>query len=183
MLLRTDRLLLRPFELRDVDDVLAYRRLPDVMRHMLVGTADRDAVVEGVRHMMIETEIGPDGGVATFAVVLPERDTVIGEVSLVLRSAVHRGGEIGYVFHPAHQGRGLATEASAELLRFGFDDLGLHRIYGMCSARNAASARLMERLGMRREAYFVGSRWSKGAWRDELIYAILADEWRLRRSR
>jgi RimJ/RimL family protein N-acetyltransferase len=183
VLLRTDRLLLRPFELRDADDVWAYRRLPEVVRHMLVEARDRDGAAVGVRRMMAETEIGPDGGVVTFAVVLPERDTVIGEVSLVVRSAVHRCGEIGYVFHPDHQGKGLASEASNELLRLGFEDLGLRRVYGMCSAQNAASARLMERLGMRREAHFIGSRWAKGTWRDELVYAILADEWRLRRSR
>ncbi len=63
------------------------------------------------------------------------------------------------------------------MLRLGFDDLGLHRIIGRCDARNTASARLMERLGMRREAHFRENEWFKGEWGDELIYAMLDREW------
>jgi RimJ/RimL family protein N-acetyltransferase len=74
------------------------------------------------------------------------------------------------------------TEAATALLRLGFGELGLHRLTAKCSARNAASARLMERLGMRREGHLVGTRLVKGEWRDELVYAMLADEW-VRRSR
>ena len=137
--------------------------------------------------MMTETVIAGGGDTLTFAVVLPDSETdsgtVIGEASLTVHSLVHRGGELGYVLHPGHQGKGLATEAAEALLRLGFDRFDLHRITAKCSARNAASARLMERLGMRREAHLIGSRWVKGAWRDELVYAILADEWRVTRSR
>ena len=183
MRIRTARLLLRPFEAGDVDDVWAFQRLPEVARHMLREPRSRDEAAVSVRGMMAETEVAGDGGPLTFAVVLPETGTVIGEVSLVPRGMTHRGGEIGYVLHPGHQGRGLATEATAALLALGFDRRHLHRIIGTCSARNAASARLMERLGMRREAHLLGSRRVKGEWRDELIYAILADEWRLRQSR
>lgn len=179
MQIRTDRLLLRPFEEGDVDDVWAYQRLPEVARHMLREPRDRDAAAASVRGMMAET--GTERGGHTFAVVLLESGTVIGEVSLLLRGASN--GEIGYALHPGHQGRGLATEAAQALFRLGFDELGMHRIYGKCSARNASSARLMERLGMRREAHLRGTRRAKGEWRDELIYAILAREWRLTPSR
>jgi RimJ/RimL family protein N-acetyltransferase len=63
------------------------------------------------------------------------------------------------------------------MLRLGFAGLGLHRIIGRCDARNDASARLMERLGMRREAHFRENEIFKGAWGDEYVYAILAAEW------
>jgi RimJ/RimL family protein N-acetyltransferase len=189
--LRTDRLLLRPFELSDVDDVWAFQRLPEVARHMLREPRDRAEAETSVRGMMAEREIVQDGDSLTFAIVLPdtgaetgaETGAVIGEASLLVRSRWHRGGEIGYVLHPDQQGRGLATEAMAELLRLGFVDLGLHRITGKCSARNLASARLLERLGMRREGHLHGTRLVKGEWRDELVYAILAGEWRATRSR
>jgi len=183
VLLRTDRLLLRPFELSDVDEVWAFQRLPEVAHHMLREPRDRAGAETSVRGMRAEREIVRDGDSLTFAIVLPDTGVVIGEASLRVHSLSHRGGEIGYVLHPDQQGRGLATEATAELLRLGFADLGLHRIIGTCSAGNLASARLMERLGMRREGHLRGSRLVKGEWRDELVYAILAGEWRATRSR
>ena len=69
------------------------------------------------------------------------------------------------------------------MLRLGFTGLGLHRISATCSARNTASARLMARLRMRREAHLIGCRRIGDVWRDEFVYAILADEWRVTRSR
>jgi RimJ/RimL family protein N-acetyltransferase len=176
--IRTDRLLLRPFEAGDVDDVWAYQRLPEVARHMLSEPRDREQAAASVHAMTTETDADP---VLTFAVVAPESGTVIGEVSFIRRGETN--AEIGYVVHPGHQGRGLAAEAVLAVFRLAFDELGLHRIYGRCSARNAKSARLMLRVGMRREAHLIGVRRVKGEWRDELVHAILAREWRLRRSR
>jgi len=66
------------------------------------------------------------------------------------------------------------------LLRLGLEGLGLHRIVARCDARNTASARVMERIGMRREAHFVRNEFLKGEWTDELIYAILRSEWAAR---
>lgn len=105
---------------------------------------------------------------------------VIGTVELVWRSRLDRTAEIGFVFNPDHGGRGLATEAAAALVNWGFTEFGLHRIYGRCHGRNAASARLMARLGMRREAHHVASYLFAGEWADQLVFAILADEWRSR---
>ena len=103
---------------------------------------------------------------------------MIGDLVLMWRSAEHRMGEIGYILHPDHQGQGFAAEAGEALLRLGFDGLGLHRVIGRCDARNRASARVLERLGMRREAHFVRNEIVKGEWTDELVYAMLEDEWR-----
>lgn len=82
------------------------------------------------------------------------------------------------MFHPEFGGRGYATEAAAVMLRLGFGDLGLHRITGRLDARNTASARVLERLGMRREAHFVQNEIVKGEWTGELVYAMTEDEWR-----
>ena len=80
---------------------------------------------------------------------------------------------------PEFTGHGYATEMAAEMLRIGFDELGLHRVVGRLDARNDASARVLERLGMRREALLVDNEWVKGEWTSELDYALLADEWAL----
>jgi RimJ/RimL family protein N-acetyltransferase len=103
---------------------------------------------------------------------------MIGDVVLEWVSAVHAQGEIGFVFHPGHHGHGYATEASRVLLAIAFERLGLHRVIGRTEARNDASARLMGRLGMRREAHLVENEWVKGEWQSELVYAILDREWR-----
>ncbi|MEO6502652.1 MAG: GNAT family protein [Jatrophihabitantaceae bacterium] len=86
--------------------------------------------------------------------------------------------ELGWVFHPDYAGLGYATEAVRELIRICFTDLGLRRVTAGCFAGNEASWRLMERVGMRREAYTVrDSLHRSGRWLDGMAYALLADEW------
>ena len=85
---------------------------------------------------------------------------------------------IGFTIAPEHQGHGYATEAVRSLLGYLFGSLGKHRATACCDARNAASAAVLERLGMRREGHLHESTWAKGEWTDDLIYAMLARDWR-----
>ena len=101
----------------------------------------------------------------------------MGDLVLFLRTVEHAGGEIGWVFHPGVAGRGYATEAAKALLDMAFRNLGLHRVEARLDARNLPSARLCERLGMRREAHFVKIEMFKGEWSDLLVHAVRADEW------
>jgi RimJ/RimL family protein N-acetyltransferase len=150
--IRTDRLVLRPFTMADVDDVWAYQREPAVARFMAWEPRDRDQSAASVRAMVAENGLTAEGDCLSLAMTFPDTPTVLGHVELVWLSEQHREGEIGYALHPAHQGRGLATEAASAMLRLGFHRLGLHRIVGRCNAANAASAAVLHRLGMRREA-------------------------------
>jgi RimJ/RimL family protein N-acetyltransferase len=103
---------------------------------------------------------------------------MVGDVVLEWISRRHRQGEIGYIVHPDHHGRGYATEACRPLLRVAFEEMGLHRVVGRLDARNTASARVLEKLGMRREAHLVENEWVKEEWQSEVVYAILDREWR-----
>ena len=85
--------------------------------------------------------------------------------------------EVGWILHPDVHGRGVGSEAAREMLRVGFEHYGFHRIYAELDARNGPSARLAERLGMRREAHRIQDFWSQGEWTDSYQYAILATEW------
>ena len=114
------------------------------------------------------------------AVIVRDSGAAVGHVTLELASREHWQGEIGYVVHPDHHGRGYATEAATLMLRLGFEHLHLHRIVGRLDARNVASARVLERLGMRREAHLRENELIKGVWCDELVYAMLATEWEAR---
>jgi RimJ/RimL family protein N-acetyltransferase len=180
--IETDRLLLRPLTADDLDDVYEYDRRPDVARYLYweprTRAQSRLALDRNTRRTALEKE----GDALVLAVVRRELGRVVGQVSLGWVSQEHRGGEIGFILDPAHHGRGLAREAVEAMLRLGFADLGLHRIVGQCDARNHASARLMERLGMRREAHLVANEHVKGEWTDGFVYAILAGEWRARCS-
>ena len=88
------------------------------------------------------------------------------------------GPELGYWFGVPFWGRGYATEAARALLRHAFETLGCHRVLATCQPENPASWRVMEKLGMRREAHFrkVLPR-EAGVWWDEYVYALLAEEY------
>ncbi|MDI6105966.1 GNAT family protein [Actinoplanes sp. NEAU-A12] len=176
--IRTARLLLRPFTADDVDDVWSYQRKEVVARYMPWRERDREETAAAVRQMVTENALSGDGDCLSLAVVDPDAGTVMGQVELVWLSRVDRQGEIGFVFNPQYQGRGMATEAVRELLHLGFDQLGLHRIVGRCVAKNSASAALLRRIGMRQEAHFIESFLLKGSREDELVYAMLQREWR-----
>ncbi|MET9228162.1 GNAT family protein [Lentzea sp. NPDC003310] len=173
---KTERLLLRPFEKTDLDDVFSYRRLPAVHRFLYSEAGSREDTEESLARWTAQDEIVEDGQSLALAVVFEGR--VIGEADLKLLSAEHGQGEIGYILSPAVQGRGFATEAARTLLDLGFFDLGLHRITAECEVRNEASWRVMERLGMRREAHFRHRELFKGEWADSFVYAMLAEEHR-----
>jgi RimJ/RimL family protein N-acetyltransferase len=115
----------------------------------------------------------------TLGVELVETGALIGDVMLAWVSRNQRSGEIGYVLNPSYGGHGYAAEASNELLRVGFEDLGLHRVIARVVDGNGASLALAERLGMRREAHLVRSwhPWWEGDWMDEIHLAILRSEW------
>jgi RimJ/RimL family protein N-acetyltransferase len=86
--------------------------------------------------------------------------------------------EIGWVIHPDYQRRGYASEAAAALLRYGFEEMALHRIIATCQPENPASYGVMEKIGMRREGHFRQCIHRGGdLWWDEYFYALLADEW------
>ncbi|MEU5725866.1 GNAT family protein [Micromonospora sp. NPDC047738] len=177
--IRTRRLTLRPVTPDDLDDVYAYQRRPDVCRWLLGGEPrTREQSRESVAAMAREDGLRVEGDVLTLAAAADGR--VTGTVELVWRSQADRTAEIGYVFNPEFSGRGLATEAAAALLGWGFEEFGLHRVYGRCHAGNEASARLMTRLGMRCEARHVESYLFRGEWADQLVFAMLAREWRSR---
>jgi [ribosomal protein S5]-alanine N-acetyltransferase len=112
------------------------------------------------------------------AVISKADGRLIGNCGIRINDSEHREANIGYELHPDSWGRGDATEAARAILDFGFDVLGLHRIWAECVADNTASAHVLEKLGMRREAHFREHRWHKGRWWDTLIYAVLDHEWR-----
>lgn len=175
--IETERLILRSYRETDLDALAELLSNPDVMQYLFEGPMGRDEVAKTLRHRIPMQRIEKEGDRLALGVTRRESDALIGTVNLTLRSKDHRQGEVGYVFHPRHQGKGFATEAIRAIISAGFEEIGMHRVYGRCDARNIASAKLMERLGMRREAHFIENEWFKGEWGSEFVYAILKREW------
>jgi RimJ/RimL family protein N-acetyltransferase len=103
-------------------------------------------------------------------------DRAVGTVTLAAWDRTHRHAEIGFTLNRAWQGRGLAAEAVAAALRFGFDAMDLRRVEADVDPDNGASLRLLERLGFRREG-LLRQRWfTFGAWHDTVWLGLLQEE-------
>ncbi|MGW7578280.1 GNAT family N-acetyltransferase [Streptomyces sp. NPDC054765] len=191
--IRTARLDLRPVTHDDFAAIHAYQRRPEVCRYLYWGPLDEAGSRASVATKATRTTLRESGDILQLAVVVrdggtsPAREAMgdgvlVGDVTFVWTSREHRQGGIGYVFHPDHAGHGYATEASRALLKLGFEELHLHRIQAELDGRNTASARLLERLGMRREGHLRENEFLDGEWTDEVVYAMLAREWRAQQA-
>jgi RimJ/RimL family protein N-acetyltransferase len=178
--IKTDRLILRPFAEDDLDALYAYQQLPEVARYLMWPARDRDQVVKALKYRIEHPTLEKEGDVLVLAVEHGETGALLGDVNLSWMSEWNKTGEFGFVFDPRHHGKGYAREAATEMLRLGFEQMGLHRIIGRADARNDASAGLMTRLGLRMEAHFVRNELVKGEWTDEVVFAMLGEEWQAR---
>jgi len=178
--LETDRLVLRPYADEDLEALHEIERRVETARYLYNEPLTLEATRGLLERRKSLTAIDDTHDDIVLAMTIAPSGELIGHVTLQLISRQHRQGEIGYVLHPEHRGHGYATEAAGLMLRLGFDELDLHRIVGRLDARNAASARVLERLGMRLEAHLHENEFVKGEWVSELVYAILATEWRSR---
>jgi len=180
--LETERLVLRPFEQSDLDALYEIHSDEQTARYLYNEPRSREQVEELLERKIAGASIRAEGDWLSAAAVLRATGEVVCDVVLLWKSEAHKQGEIGYIAHPAHHGRGYATEAARPLLAVAFETLGLHRVVGRLDPRNVASARVLEKLGMRREAHFVENEWIKGEWQGEVVYAMLAREWTSRPS-
>jgi RimJ/RimL family protein N-acetyltransferase len=175
--LETERLVLRPYEESDAEAFHGIRSQPDVVRYLYEEPLTAEQAREKVTLLAGSRSLEAEGDWVSAAIVVRESGAYVGDVAFHWASVRHRTGEVGFVLDPAHQGHGYATEAARAIVDWGFGTFGLHRVIGRTEARNDASARVLERLGMRLEAHLVENEWVKGEWQSELVYAILDREW------
>lgn len=176
---RTERLTIRPATAADAEVTWPYRRLEDVSRWLTRAPrtpAEHRAQFARPEALARTLILERDGAVIGDLMVDVEDAWAQAEITERARGVQ---AELGWVLDPAHAGKGYATEAVRELIRLAFTDLGLRRVVANCFAENAASWRLMERVGLRREIATVrDSLHRSGQWLDGLGYALLAEEWR-----
>ncbi|MFB6611351.1 GNAT family N-acetyltransferase [Agromyces sp. NPDC056379] len=181
----TERLVLRPLEASDAADVFEYQRIPEVLRYLPWPERDRAEAYEHTAKRAAARVLADDGDFFVLAMTLPgtpsvddvSGDRVIGDMMVRVSSAKHAQLELGWVVHPDFQGKGYAREAATAIRDFAFETLNPHRIQAFLDARNAASAALCERLGMRREATILEEQYNDGEWQDTALYGVLRREW------
>jgi RimJ/RimL family protein N-acetyltransferase len=175
--LQSERLSIRPLTPDDLARHFAIYSNPEVVRYLYEEPFDFEAAREHLKRRCT-IDLPSEGSWVNLGVEVRDGGVLVGEVGLALISVAHAHCEIGYAFDPVYAGRGYATEAAAVMVELAFSALGAHRVSGRLDARNDASARVLERLGMRREGRLVENEYVKGEWTDEAIYAVLEDEWR-----
>lgn len=177
LVLETKRLKMRAFQDRDIKGFAEYRSDPDVAKYQ---DWDTPYSVEKATQFIAKNKVirpGTPGEWHQIAIELKDGNNLIGDCVFHILAEDAQQAEIGFTLSRMYQGQGYATEAVTRLLDYLFGDLHLHRIRATCDAENLASSKLLERLGMRREAYFVENIWFKGKWGSEYAYGLLQHEW------
>lgn len=174
--LRTQRLLLRPFRPGDLEAVFAYASDPEVARYTIF---DYHRSLDDTRRFLdpVLEHQARGNGLPLWGVCENGRDHVIGSIGFTVMAPMHARGEIGYALARPYWGRGYMTEAVQAVIRFGFDRMHLNRVEATCDANHAASARVMEKAGMRFEGVLRQYIVLKGTSRDARIYAIVRSDW------
>ncbi|MEU9889002.1 GNAT family protein [Sphaerisporangium sp. NPDC051011] len=173
MLLSTSRLILRHFRPDDAEILSAYRSDPDVARYQ---SWDAPVPLDRARSLIAIYAAGDPRVPGWFQYAVERDGVLIGDVGVKLHDT-RMQADIGYTLAAAHQGQGYATEAVRRVIEDLFEH-GVRRVSAECDARNLRSARLLERLGFRREGLRRAKMWFKGEWTDDLVYGLLREEWR-----
>lgn len=170
MHIKSERLLIREFQVNDWEAVHEYTSDSLVMKYIPEGVfSEKDA------KDFVNKNVGENA--QNYPVILTEEDKLIGHIVFHKYFGEHTY-EIGWVFNPKYYNKGYASEAAKAVLKYGFEELKLHRIIATCQPQNPPSYRVMEKIGMRREGYFKKCIPHDNEWWDEYYYAILEEEWK-----
>lgn len=170
MELTTPRLRLRDYEPRDFEAVHAFASRVDVVEHVAWGPNSREDTQRFLDQCAADCLVEPRTTYA-LAIVIRGTDEPVGSVGLHLEDLPGEA-ELGFVLHPDQWRQGYAREAAAELLRFGVEGLGLHRVWATCRPENVASARVLRGVGMAYEERLRDHLVIRGVPRDSLLFAV-----------
>lgn len=174
--LETPRLLLRKVVMGDAPDLYAYGSDPEVAKHVL-WEAYRSESEARMYVRYLQRQYRADQP-SSWGIVHKQDDRVVGTIGFMWWNHDHHSAEVGYSLSRAYWNQGLMSEALREVLHYGFDTMGLHRIEAQHEWDNPASGRVMEKAGMRREGHLRGRLYNKGRYADVVLYAILREDWR-----
>lgn len=171
------RLVLRRFDASDLEAMVAYRSAPEVARYQ--GWSSDWSAVDAASFLEADrkTSVGARGEWTQVALELRETGELCGDLAVHFWADQPRTVELGATIAPAHQRRGLATEALVTMTSWLFAEHEAHRILANVDERNVGMRRVFERMGLRQEAELRDADWFKDEWTTLCTYAALASEW------
>lgn len=172
--LTTERLTLRGMRRGDAEDMFEYASRADVTEFLL--WSEHKSVAYTAEYLKYVESRYALGDFFDWAVTVKADGKMIGTCGYAKIDTVNNSGEIGYVLNPSYHHLGYGVEAASEVIRFGFEVLGLHRIEARFMEGNDPSRRLMERLGMSFEGFERDSVYSKGIYRTVGKYSVIAED-------
>ncbi|WP_394186801.1 GNAT family N-acetyltransferase [Metabacillus halosaccharovorans] len=173
---KTERLTIRPYSSNDLHDVFTIYNNDDTCKYLLHDKWTIENMHEEFNKKLKNRELTKE---TSLSLAVVNNTKVIGDLS-VWYTSMKDTVEIGYSFSNDSSGRGFATEAVSSLVKKLFDTFNVHRIQANLDARNKASQKLCERIGMRKEAHFIQDFWNKNEWTDSIVYGILHSDLDLR---
>ena len=180
MILETNRLILRPIAIDDINEIFAYRSDKETNKYQ--GWIPE--TVEDVRVFVenIATEINLPETWFQFVIIEKLSSTIIGDLGIHFLDHENKQVELGCTLKKDSQRKAYAMEALGRVIDYVFTDLKKHRIVASIDPDNISSLRLLNRLGFRQEAHFVESMFIQGKWVDDVRFAMLESEWQKLRS-
>ena len=175
--LQTERLLLRSLTFKDAAAMYSYRSDPNVIRYQSWHPANEKEVEAFIRKINRTAFNTVDTWFQLGIYLMPTQE-LIGDIGIHFLPLENMQVEIGFTITPKYQHKGYGTEAVKQLLHYLFTDLRKHRVIASVDPENTSSIRLMERIGMRKEAHFYQSIWNGKEWVDDIIYALIDDDWK-----
>lgn len=175
MQLYTERLVLRDITIEDQQDIFDYRS--DAEANRFQGWIPE--TLEEVENFILRNTKEFNQPESWYQLLITDKETktVIGDIGVHFTGGENAQVELGITLNTSFQGKGYASEALKGIISHLFDDLHKHRITASVDPDNTASILLMERIGLRKEGHFIKSLFWKNKWVDDVIYAILREEW------
>ena len=176
LLIQSEKLILRPVRIEDAEIIFGYRSNAIINRFQgwIPETIDD---VQDFFLNKVSAEIDQPDTWFQLAIIRKDNGELIGDIGIHFLESGSFQVEIGCTLNFNQHGKGFATEALTETLNFLFQKLNKHRVIASIDPRNEKSIQLVERLGMRKEAHFRKSLWINNEWVDDLVYAILMEDW------
>lgn len=172
----TERLVLRGIKILDAESIFRYRSNPQIYKFQGWKPQTLQEVREFICKNIATIPNTPDTWYQ-LAILVRGTNELVGDIGIHFLGSDNLQVELGYTLSLEYQGKGYATEAVIGVINFLFNNLKKHRITASVDPINTKSIALLERIRMRREAYFKKSLWFNNEWADDIIYAILKDEW------
>ncbi len=172
--LETERLILRPFRIKDAKHIFEIRSNEDVMKFM--DSSFHGSIEDSEKFVADNIKNQREGKGYYWAITDKSTGEFMGDFSIWSVDKKNDRGQIGYSLKKQYWKSGYMTEAMNEILLYGFKELGLHSYEANINPMNEDSRKCLEKIGFNKEAYFRENYFFKGQYLDSEIYCLIKSD-------